>query len=172
MAKLLRTRLVTKTKKVKKCTKKAPKKASKASVAEHAPKYEFLPELTNAFCGLKFGRFLRGGAAEAKKEMKKLFSNRSTTKIGVAEERNDRGRRVLKNVLLKAYGTEERALLDSAAAPNFLSKDLVNRLGVEPERTSRRISGVTGRKSLVLGLLRNVPLKFAEKMVNLDCFGR
>lgn len=48
---------------------------------------------------------LREDAKEAKKKMEKLFSHRSTAKVGVAEQRHDLGRRVLKTVLVKAYKT-------------------------------------------------------------------
>lgn len=58
---------------------------------------------------------------------------------------------------MEYYRTEARSLLYSGAVPNVLSEDLVTLLSVEPEWTSRRISVVNGRKSLVLGLLRNVP---------------
>lgn len=52
--------------------------------------------------------------------------------------------------------------------PNVLSNDLVARPVAEPEGTIRTISEVTGNKSLVLGILRNVPLQLAERFVNLD----
>lgn len=90
VVKVVREPPVRKPIKVKKDAKKVPKKASKTSIAKNAPKYEFLPELTNAFCGLTFGQLFRGDAAEAKKEMYKLFSNLCTAKVRVAEEDRDR----------------------------------------------------------------------------------
>lgn len=46
----------------------------------------------------------------------------------------------------------------------------MKQLGVDPKSTSRRISGVNEKKSLVFDLLRNFMLQIAEKVFKIDCF--
>lgn len=104
VAKVARTRRVKKPKTI----KKEVKKASNTSIAVHAHKYEFLPELANTFCDRTFRQLFRGDAADAKKEMEKLFSNLSAANVCLVEEDRERRRRLLKKILVNAYGTEGR----------------------------------------------------------------
>lgn len=124
-------RKVPKTRRLKKkrVTNKAPRK-TKVSIAEHAPTYEFSRELGKASCGLTFRKLMSGDAIEAKREMVKILSAKSSLKVGVAGETKDHGKRIIKTILVKVYGTEARNLLDSGAVPNVLSKEFVERLGI------------------------------------------
>lgn len=73
---------------------------TKINLAEHAPKYEFLPNLAKDSCGLKFRQLLRGDAVEAKKELDRIFRCRNQLKIGVVGGSKDHGSRVLRIILI------------------------------------------------------------------------
>lgn len=64
--------------------------------------------------------------------------------------------------------TEARAVLDSSAVPHILSKEFEGRLGIEPDKTKRRITAVTGEKSPLVGMLKYVPVSLDEKDVKLN----
>lgn len=91
----------------------------------------------------------------------------SKLKIGVAEGNKDHGRRVLTTILVKIFGTAVRALLVSRTVPNVLSKEFVDRLGVDAEKTKRRITGVPEEKTPVFGILKDVPVHLDEKVVRM-----
>lgn len=63
-------------------------------------------------------------------EMDKIFSGKSSLKVGIAGRDRDHGRPVLKTILVKLYGTGAIALLDSGVVLNVLSKEFVYRLGI------------------------------------------
>lgn len=146
--------------------KKRVTKKTRINVAEHAPKYEFLPESAKASCVLKFGQLLRGDAVEAKREMDKIFSVKSPLKDGVDEKHRDHGRLVIKKIIVKVYGMGARALLNSGVLPNVLSKEFVDCLGIEPDNTNRRITAVMGEKCPVVGMIKDVPIHLDKKVVN------
>lgn len=58
--------------------------------------------------------------------------------------------------------------MDSGGARNVLSKEFVCRLGIEHDPTKRRIMAVTGQKSPVVRILRDVVIHLAEKFVKLS----
>lgn len=51
--------------------------------------------------------------------------------------------------------------------PNVLSKEFVHRLWIEDDKTKRGITAVTGEKSPVVGMLKDVVVHLDEKVVNL-----
>ena len=66
--------------------------------------------------------------------------------------------KVLELATLKLYGSDVYALMDSGAIPNVVSPQLCERLGLNPERSARRISTATGEKFNQLGILRALPV--------------
>lgn len=150
--------------------KRAPERAARAptvNLVGHAQKYEFLLELARPSCGLRFGQLLRGHAVQAKKEMDRIFDGKAQIKVGVVESGKGHGRRVLKTILLKIYVTKARTLLDSGAVSNLVSKELVHRLGIEPDKTNRGMTDATREKAPVMETLRDVPVDLDEKIVKL-----
>lgn len=141
---------------------------AKENLVEHTPKYEFLPEIAKASCGLTLGQFLIGDMGEAKREMDKLLSFKAVTKFNVATLPSNRVSKVLKTVATKVYGMETRSLLDSGAVLNILSKKVADRFGVEPLKTIRRIKGISGVKYLVVGVLKEVPVQLEEKVFRIN----
>lgn len=102
----------------------------KKIVMEHVPKYQLLPELEKASCGMIFGQLMIGDTTEAKREIDKLFPGKIQANVSVAGEERGHHRRTLQTSEVCLYGRKCRELLDSGAVPNILSKELAGRLGV------------------------------------------
>lgn len=126
----------------------------------------FFPVQTAA-CGFTFRQLHCSDSIDEKKEIGWLLSNQAASKIGLAEEMTDSGRIVLKNRSWKVCETKTRALLDSRAVPSVLSKELSSKLGVGSKGTNQRIAGVTRQKSLMFGLLQDLPVHIAISFVKL-----
>lgn len=58
------------------------------------------------------------------------------------------------------YGSAGYALIELCQIPNVMSKSLCDRLALTPEESKRRITTVTGVKSPVHGILKDVPIFF------------
>lgn len=157
-----------KSRKMKKTTRKSTKKILKSSLMEFAPKYEVPPELVKAASGLTFGQLFRGDAEVARKQIDRLFSGKPSVKVSLTTEKKVRGVTALKTVQLTAYDTGMRALLYSGAVPNVISKEAADKIGVQLEDTKRAIMGITGHKTPVLGLLKEVPINIGGRTTNLD----
>lgn len=95
--------------------------------------------------------------------MDNKFSLKIPLKVGIFGGSKDHGR----SVLIKVYWTEARSLLDSGAMPNALLKKFVDRLGIELEKTKRRITAVTEEKSQMVGMIKVVTIHLDEKILKL-----
>lgn len=76
--------------------------------------------------------------------MEKIVSGKSPLKVGDSGRDRDQGRRVLKTIVVKVYGTGARALFNSGAVLNVLCKGFVDHFGIEPDKKNRRITAVQG----------------------------
>lgn len=68
-------------------------------------------------------------------------------------------------MLIKVYGTEARALLDSGAVQNVF---VCRNIGNPTAKIKRPINVVTGEKSPLVGMLKDVPVHLEKKIVNLS----
>lgn len=157
--------------KVEKGTKANKKRAAhwnmKTNIKEYALKYDFMTVLSNSLSRNTFGNLLRGDAMEAKKELRSLSTASSGNKVNDLAAESSSGRRVLKIVDGKVYGSEENALLDSVAVPNIISKSFEDRLSAIAEDTKKHITVSNVVKSAVLGLQKDVPVALDDLEVPL-----
>lgn len=152
----------------KKKKKFSARKSEKQVLKESAGQYDLLLELANASSGLTFGQLLRGDASEAKRQMDRLLSARGQKVTVVDEASPPPNSKCLELAKLKIYGSDVYSLMDSGAIPDVISRSLCERLKLEPEVSSRRITTATGEKSATLGLLKGVPVGFDHVVEKID----
>ena len=153
----------------KKDRKAKEKNTSKKVLQDHVGKYDVVGELANASTGLTFGQLLRGDAAEAAKEIRRLFSplkNRRLSKAAPAL--NVQNKRVLMVAPVRIFGREIRALLDTGAIPNIISADLARQLCLLPKRTKQRITVADGSSANCIGRVKDVPITFGNLTASMD----
>lgn len=81
--------------------------------------------------------------------------------------REDHRLRVLTVATLDVCGNRAESLMDYGAIPNVMSLALAERLSIKAEYTTRSITVVTGERSNVVVILRDVPARldtFEQKM--------
>lgn len=154
----------------KKAAQKAGTRGSKkASLTDHAQKYELVSNIANAPSGLTFRQPLRGDTVEEKKGISRILATRTKIKVQmVLGTSKDHKKRFLKVVRLKLYGSEAYAMMNYGAIPNLMSKKIEERLCAKTEEATRTIYMATGNKSPVVGMLKTVPVYCAEMAVDSD----
>lgn len=136
---------------------------------DHVGKYDLFEALASASSGMSFGQLIRGDALEAQKGIQKLFPYRSSsTKDNVTKSGLGTAKRILKMCPVRVYGTGCLALPDTGAVPNLISAQLLARLGAEPSSTRRTITVANGVHARCRGLVKDVPVLFAERVTKLD----
>lgn len=69
---------------------------------------------------------------------------------------------------VRVYGAQCLSLLDTGAVHNLISAQLLARLGVEPSPTQRIITVANGVHARCRGLVKDVPVLFAERATKID----
>lgn len=141
--------------------------AKKASLEEHVRKYNVVSELANAPSGLTFGQLVRGDAESARKEINRLLTKKVRRGRGFAGHAETRPRR-LRLVTVQVYGSDAQALLDSGAVPNIVSPQLVKRLSLTPEATTKHITVANGKNASCIGALHQIPVSFGGLVSKMD----
>lgn len=155
--------------KVSKCTKAQKERAAckdlKAKIKYHARKYDVATELFNSLSGLTYGKISRGDSMDAKKELSRLFPDRSGNKVTVLAAQSS-GVRHFQNISeVKVYVNEVHALLDSGAVPKILPKSFDDRILVIEEDINKHIAVTNGVKFAVLALLTVVTVALNDFIV-------
>lgn len=164
-------------KKAKKKTKSVRHKRNKnVSETIQREKYDVVSALTNAQSGLTFGQLWKGDATGARKELQRIIG-KGKLKMTVVEEvktknelnlEEDSDDRYLGVSVIRIHGTKLFALMDSGATPNVFSPQVVKRLSLKPQETSKVVTVATGEKSKATGKLSNVPVMFDELQAEVD----
>lgn len=96
-------------------------------------------ELSNAPSDLTFDQLMRGDDKKAERELCRLFTPLKSCFVGKSNPALiSQDEHVLIVTLVKTYGTDDLALLDTGAVKNLISTELAEQLHLTPKATCKQ----------------------------------